>query len=69
MSEFSPLTVKSKRVSCWNCRRVVIVPLPIDKSTMMDDIPKHIIPYGMKCPYCGDEIYKYKCRDESQFVH
>jgi len=69
VNEFSPSTLRTKRVSCWNCRRIVIVPLAIDPETMMNDNPSYIIPYGMKCPGCGDEIYKYKCRDESNFVH
>lgn len=69
MTEFSPLTLRTKRVSCWNCRKVVVVPLPIDPETMMNDNPRFIIPYHMNCPYCGDRIYKYKCRDDSNYVH
>jgi len=69
MTEFSPSTLRTRKVNCWNCRKVVVVPLPIDPETIMDDVPRHIIPYHMKCPYCGDKIYKYKCREESEFVH
>lgn len=69
MSKFNPSTLKTRRVSCWNCRKEVFVPLAIDPSSIMDDIPRFIIPIKMDCPYCGDKIYKYKCREDSEYVH
>jgi len=69
MTKFSLSTLKTKRVSCWNCRKIVVVPLPLDPESIMDENPRFIIPYKMKCSACGDSIYKYKCREESQFVH
>lgn len=55
-----------QRVRCWNCRKIVVIPFPLDLSTVP---PTYIIPYRIECPVCGDSIYKYMCRDESQFVH
>lgn len=67
--EYSPLTLKTCRVRCWNCRKEVIVPFPIDPVTMIDNVPRFITPYLIECPWCGDSIYKYTCRDESRYVH
>lgn len=63
------ISCRIKRARCWNCRKVVIVPLPIDPVSRIDGVLTYIIPYRIECPWCGDEIYKYMCRDESRFVH
>lgn len=63
------ISCRIHRVRCWNCSKVVNVPLPIDPVSLIDGIPRFIIPYKIECPYCGDEIYKYMCGDRSRFVH
>ena len=60
------ISCRITRARCWNCRDVIVIPNRIDSCR----IPfRMIIPYTLRCPKCGDSIYKYMCRDESQFVH
>ena len=68
MMDSVPPTSKTQRVRCWNCSKVVVVPLPIDPETVMDDVPKYIIPYRMKCPACGDRIYKFMSFPTSFYI-
>ena len=67
--ESVPPTLKTRRVRCWNCSKVVIVPLPIDPSTIMNDIPRYIIPYKTRCPGCGDRLFKFMSFPISDYVH
>lgn len=63
------ISCRITRARCWNCSRVVVIPLPIDPISRINGVLTFIIPYKIQCPYCGDDIYKYVCRDESNFVH
>jgi len=60
---------KTQRAKCWNCRRVVIIPLTLDPISMLDDTPRYIIPYKIECPFCGDRMFKFMCVPDSDYIH
>ena len=65
MKDFK-IDLKVNRARCWNCCRVVVIPVKLDFSTCPFSI---VIPYDMKCPGCGDSIYKYLCVPDSNYIH